>query len=204
MLYIGFKMLDIYRDQIEDPKKVKACNPKQHIPQVNRSKINTLNSNVLHAEHKQDINCKELVLQSHCSNKKASNTVVIFVDGPQKQQYLHGLKHDITITPYSIVVIILPDSKGHQGTIHVFKAIGRSYWWSKLHQDVVKYTNKCGICAKSLATIAKSSEKHLETSQIPVAVLAIPSIGLVPVRSKGNRWVLTAICLYTSYVFAFQ
>ena len=34
-----------------------------------------------------------------------------------------------------------------------------------------------------------------------MAVLAIDTIGHLPVMSKGNRWALTAICLHTSYKF---
>ena len=35
-----------------------------------------------------------------------------------------------------------------------------------------------------------------------MADLAIHTIGHLPVMSKGNRWVLTAICLHPSYMFA--
>ena len=36
----------------------------------------------------------------------------------QKQPYFHGLKHDVTIAPHSLVQTLLldfHDSKGHQG-----------------------------------------------------------------------------------------
>ena len=49
---------------------------------------------------------------------------MIFPDGLlQKQQYIHGLKYDVTITLYSIVPVILHgfhNSKGHPGTNHTF------------------------------------------------------------------------------------
>ena len=81
-------------------KNVKAINIQQHITEVNTSKIHTLNSNVLHAEQKQDITCKKLASQSHCSNQNTFNTVLISADGiPQKQQHVHGLKHVITTAP---------------------------------------------------------------------------------------------------------
>ena len=35
-----------------------------------------------------------------------------------------------------------------------------------------------------------------------MAVVALDTIGYLPLTSKGNRWALTAICLHTSYVFA--
>ena len=53
----------------------------------------------------------------------------------KKHQYIHGLQHDVTVAPCSSVPTILHefhDSKGHQGNIHMFEAIRRSYWWPKL------------------------------------------------------------------------
>ena len=66
----------------------------------------------------------------------------------QKQHYIHGLKHDVTIAPHSPVPTILHefhDFKCHQGTIHTFEAIRRSYLWPKLWQDIVKYIGKCSV-----------------------------------------------------------
>ena len=50
--------------------------------------------------------------------------------------------------------------------------------------------------------MARYQQQHLEILQIPMAVLAMDTIGYLPMTSKGNRWALTAICLHTSYVFA--
>ena len=61
-------------------------------------------------------------------------------------QYVHGLKHDITIAPNALLPTILHefhDTKGHQGTIHTSQSIRRFYCCPKLWQDVVKYTGKC-------------------------------------------------------------
>ena len=62
-------MLEIYKDLIEDPKMLKASDLQQHITEVKSSKINTLNGKVLHAEHKWDVTCKKLSLQSNGGNK---------------------------------------------------------------------------------------------------------------------------------------
>ena len=45
--------------------------------------------------------------------------------------------------------------------------------------------------------MAKYQQKHLEALQMPMAVLAIDTIGHLPVTSKGNGWALTAISLHT-------
>ena len=49
--------------------------------------------------------------------------------------------------------------------------------------------------------MARYPQQYLEVPQIAVAVLAINTIGYLPITSKGNKWSLTAICLHTSYVF---
>ena len=48
--------------------------------------------------------------------------------------------------------------------------------------------------------MARHLQQYLKISQIPIAVLAMDTIGHLPITSKGNRWTLTAICLHTSYV----
>ena len=50
--------------------------------------------------------------------------------------------------------------------------------------------------------MTRYSQKHLEIPQIPMAVLSINTIDHLTLTSKGKRWALTAICLYTSCVFA--
>ena len=64
-------------DPIEDPKKLKVSK-REHVTEVNASKMQTFDSNVLCAEQKWDITCKKLTLQSHYGNKNTSNTVWIF------------------------------------------------------------------------------------------------------------------------------
>ena len=66
------KMLDIYRDPIEDPKLLKASDLQQCITKVHTSKMHTLNSNVLYAEQRWDITWKKLASQSHGIKKVPS------------------------------------------------------------------------------------------------------------------------------------
>ena len=49
--------------------------------------------------------------------------------------------------------------------------------------------------------MARYPQQHLEVLNIPMAELAMDTIGHLPITSKGNGWALTAICLHTPYVF---
>ena len=90
--------------------------------------IQTLFIDKLCTEQNKDIHCRNLAAQSHCKNKNIFNPVMISLDGllQKKQQYVYGLKYDITVAPCSVVPVNLHEfhnSKGHQGTIHTFEAI---------------------------------------------------------------------------------
>ena len=64
-----------------------------------------------------------------------------------------------------------------------------------------KYIGKCSLCSKNLPYMAMYPKNYLEIPQVPIGVLAIDTIGCLPVMSKGKRWALTAICSHSSYVF---
>ena len=49
--------------------------------------------------------------------------------------------------------------------------------------------------------MARYPQQHLEILPLQIVVLAIDTIGHLPVTSEGNRWALTASFLHTSYVF---
>ena len=168
--------------------------------------MHTLDSNLLCAEQKWDITCTEFASQSHCGNKNTSYTVVISANGIlQQEQYIHCLKHDVTIALHSIVPLILHEfynCKYHQGTICTFEAIEISYWSPKLHDDVLQYINKCDKCAQNLPNMAKYLQKHLEIPQTPMAILAIDIIDCLPCISKGTHMGFNTNLFTALYVFA--
>ena len=59
-------------------------------------------------------------------------SVIRAASGILQKTTIHSwLQHEVNIVPHSLVPTILHeihDSKGHQGTTHMFEAIRRSYW----------------------------------------------------------------------------
>ena len=53
-----------------------------------------------------------------------------------------------------------------------------------------------------LHNMASYLQQQLEVLKIPMTVLAMDTIGHLPIPFKGNRWALTVICLHTSYMSA--
>ena len=163
------KILNIYKEPMENPKTQAVSSMQEHVMEVHETNIHTLNATMLHA-------CKKLVSLLHHSNKGNFKSVIMSANSILQKQHVHGLKHDVTIAPYSLVPPILPKfyhSKVHQGTIHTFEAIRISILWPKLWQDIVKYTDQCSACAKNLPDMARYTQKYLEIPQIPMTLLAI-------------------------------
>ena len=78
----------------------------------------TVGIDTLQNEQKWDKTCKTLASKIHHSSKNSSKSFTLSAEGVlQKHQYIHGLQHDVTIAPHSLVPTILHefyDSKGHQ------------------------------------------------------------------------------------------
>ena len=66
----------------------------------------------------------------------------------------------------------------------------------------MKYINKHDICAKYVPNMTKNPQKHLEIPQIPVAVLAMDTVGHLPVTTRGHLWAFIAVFMHMSYLFA--
>ena len=49
--------------------------------------------------------------------------------------------------------------------------------------------------------MARHPQQNLGIPQLPMALLAIYTIGLLLITSEGKRWAMTAICLHTPYMF---
>ena len=200
------KMLNIYEEPLENPKVQIVSNSQSVVMEICATSMHTVDTNMLCNEQKWDKTFKKLASQVRHSNKNSFKPVTLSANGiSQKHQYVHSLQHDVTIVPCSLVPDNLHEfhgSKGHQGTIHTFKVIRRCYWWPKLQQDIVKYIGTFSVCTKHLPYMVRYPQQHLEVSKIPMAVLAMDTIGHLSITSEGKRWALTAICFHMSYMFA--
>ena len=94
--------------------------------------VHTISISMFCTEQKWDKTCKKLVSQICHGNRSNFKSVTMYVGGIlQKHQYVHGLQHDITAVPHSLVPTTLHDfhdSKCYQGTICTVETIRRSYW----------------------------------------------------------------------------
>ena len=112
----GLMTLDIYKDPLDYP--VTSYTMTCIAEMATTYKPTFLSVHKLHNKQK-DTQCRNGGAQSHHKNKNTFNPIMISHDGLlQKQQYIHGQKHNGTVAKDSILLVNLHEinnSKGHQG-----------------------------------------------------------------------------------------
>ena len=101
------KMLEVYTEPVEIQRQKYLVKQKNAFQKWLQTQYKPLIRDRLHAEQMKDTNFTNLATQSHCKNRNSFNLVVISTYGlPQKQQCIHGLKHDAVVAPHSILPTI--------------------------------------------------------------------------------------------------
>ena len=75
------KMLDIYKERMENEKIPVVINMQEHVTEVHEASMHTLSTTRIHTEEKSDITCKKLALQLHHSNKGNFKLVIMSANG---------------------------------------------------------------------------------------------------------------------------
>ena len=84
----------------------------------------------------------------------------------------------------------------------MFNLPKQKFWWKGMRQDVKFHINNCITCSKNLPNTSYHPQLHLEIPKVPIACIAIDTIGKLPTTSSGNKYALTCIDLLTSYMIA--
>ena len=71
-----------------------------------------------------------------------------------------------------------------------------------MQRDVKYHISNCITCSKNLPNVSCHPQLHLEIPKVPFACIAIDTIGKLPTTSSRNRFALTCIDLFTSYIIA--
>ena len=80
--------------------------------------------------------------------------------------------------------------------------VHRYFWWPGMRQSIYQHIRTCKLCVQFLPNKVNTRPMHLKIPQVPFAGCAVNTIGLLLTMSKGNKYVLTFMCLLTSYLIA--
>ena len=91
---------------------------------------------------------------------------------------------------------------GHNGIPQTYVLLRQQYYWKGLKSSVAKHVKQCTLCQKHNKQVVKYSKLHFEVSPAPMMFISMDLISeFHPPSSKGNRYALTMICMYTGFVF---
>ena len=102
----------------------------------------------------------------------------------------------------SAVLQLAHEGLGHNGSPRTYALIKRYYYWKGLKSMVRKHVQACRLCQEHNKHVVKFSKMNFEAEPVPVRFISMDLIGeFHPPSSKGNRYALTVICMFTGYTF---
>ena len=96
-----------------------------------------------------------------------------------------------------LIIIEFHNGKGYQGISCMMNMIRYYFWWMGMCRDVHQHINSCQLCIQFLPNRLYTLLMHLEIPKVPFAGCSMDYIGPLPTTSKGNRHILTFMCLLT-------
>ena len=100
------------------------------------------------------------------------------------------------------VLQLAHEGLGHNGSPRTYALIKRYYYWKGLKSMVRKHVQACRLCQEHNKHVVKFSKMNFEAEPAPIRFISMDLIGeFHPPSSKGNRYALTVICMFTGYTF---
>ena len=100
----------------------------------------------------------------------------------------------------SLIIVEFHNGKGHQGISHTVNMIRHYFWWVGMCRDIDQHISNCQLCIQFLSNQLYTQPVHLEIPKVPFTGCTMDCTGPLPAMSKGNRHMLTFICLLTLYL----
>ena len=93
--------------------------------------------------------------------------------------------------------------KEHARTTKSYSLIKREFFWKDMCKDIDKFIQNCNICKQHNQQKQSYSYIHMTPERRPFDSIACDMAGpFHPPSSKGNSYILTCMCLLTSYPIA--
>ena len=91
---------------------------------------------------------------------------------------------------------------GHNGSPRTYALLKRHYFWKGLKPMVKRHVQSCKFFQEHNKQAVKYSKYNFEPEPAPMKFISMDLIGeFHPPSSKGNRYALTVICMFTGYTF---
>ena len=118
---------------------------------------------------------------------------------------VNGLLYKPVVTPSILkecLIMLAHDEQGHNGFKRTYSALQTVYYWKSMKRQIQLHCRWCRMCARHNM---KSQEFQKEHFSVPTQLMEFKAMDLIdefhPASSKGNRYMLTAICMLAGFAF---
>ena len=153
----------------------------------------------------QDSFCSHILAQIENRNIKEGQTYKIQNKLLKRYVTDSDKTYKTVLLPRALIPQILKmahDDLGHNGTHRTYMLLKRLYYWKGLKPSVAKHIQRCYHCQRRNKQVVKYATLHFDVVTFPMQFISMDLIGeFHPPTSKGKRYALTIIYMFTGYVF---
>ena len=149
--------------------------------------------------------CKEII--GKLSKGQLQNGQPYYQEDGVLKRFLEDSKQrfEAIVLPQVLTGAVLQlahEGLGHNGSPRTYALIKRYYYWKGLKSMVRKHVQACRLCQEHNKHVVKFSKMNFEAEPAPMRFILMDLIGeFHPPSSKGNRYALTVIGMFTGYTF---
>ena len=114
-------------------------------------------------------------------------------------------KFEAVVLPQVLIGAVLQlahEGLGHNGSPRTYALIKRYYYWKGLKAMGKKHVQTCKLFQENNKHVVKYSKINFEAEPAPMRFISMDLFGeFHPPSSKGNRYALTVICMFTGDTF---
>ena len=145
-------------------------------------------------------------LRKQWENKNLDQNMYTMENNILKQKLVNnGLLYTPVVVPDVLkdcLLILAHDKQGHNGFRRTYASLKNRYHWKGMKKSVYQHCTNCQVCAKHNIKTQQLKNKHFSSPRQPMEFIVMDLIGeFHPASSKGNRFVLTAVCMLTGFTF---
>ena len=200
--YYAFEDMELIKCEVQEIETTQLNDP---IPLPQKEIQLPLSDERLQAFQTKDKFCKDISNELQQGQLQSRNPYYI-ENGILKRFVEDGKqKFEVVVLPQVLsnaALQLVHEGLGHNGSPRTYALLKRYYYWKGLKPMVRKHVQACKFCQEHNKQAVKYSKYNFEAEPGPMKFISMDLIGeFHPPSSKGNRYALTVICMFTGYTY---
>ena len=200
--YYAFEDMELIKCEVQE---IETTQPSGPIPLPQEGIRLPLSDEKLQALQAEDKFCKDI--SNKLQQEQLQNKNPYYIENGILKRFVEDgkQKFEVVVLPQvlsSAALQLAHEGLGHNGSPRTYALLKRYYYWKGLKPMVRKHVQACRFCQEHNKQAVKYSKYNSEAEPAPMKFISMDLIGeFHPPSSKGNRYALTVICMFTGYTF---